>query len=220
MVIAGSTANPEGVSGSGGNSAVKEAFRTPAVQRAIQRLRTKNANLLDLAGGSVLAHDMYEYFVKPIFKNALAAGDQQLMQLHAGGPTTRNGRSFGHPVYTWFMHAAATRCVDDYLKTHIRNILDSDDIKKFSEYLNRNHPADGGYGYLKRKFSQRIQHYYIINRLQEIDNFKKNHNNLNAITNIAGVLNDFQDAVAMKSENVKPKMYRLQHPAYVAQITL
>ena len=218
-VIPGATENPQGVLGGGGGGATKEAFRNPAVQRAIQRLRTKNSNLLDLAGGSLLAHDMYEYYVKPLFQKSLAAGDQDLRGLHAGGPSVRNGKAYGHPAYTWLMHAAATRCVDDYLRRHIYYILPQDELQKLANHLATN-PADGGYGYLKRRFSQRINHYYIINRLTEIQGFNPVNKDIRSIIGIAGVLNDFQDAVAMKAENTKPKFYRLNHPAYVVPFNL
>ena len=206
-VIPGGTANPQGVQG-GGTGGVKDAFRLPAVQRAIQRLRTKNTNLLDLAGGSVLTHDIKEYFIKPLFKRELAKGHPDLNNLHRGGTNSR----YGHPMYTWFMNACVSRAVNDWLWRHVVYILPEDELEKLAAHLNTR-PADGGYGYLKRRFSQRINHYYVINRLQEIADFGKPSSDMNTLAKIAGVTNDLQDAIAMKSNNISPKVYRAQHPA-------
>ena len=161
---------PSGGNTKQGKQPRSAAYDDPQVARTITRLRQKLANLEDLQSGSLMRNDVYKYLIKPKFGQALQAGNTMLTALH--GPAKQVGnRTVGSPQYTWFLNAVAGRVCDQFILT-AANIIFGPTSREFGAKViagaNNYRGADGVPGYLKRRYSQTINRYWVYHRLGTI----------------------------------------------------
>ena len=184
----------------GGNTGLDPYTKS---QRTIAKLRQKLTNLEDLQKGSLIRNDIYKYLVKPVLGDEANRSGTGLNQLR--GPLKqvgKSGRSFGSPQYTWFLNAATQRVIDSFLLAHAKEIFG-----RFVDDQNNNKAlagaagytgADGVPGYLKKRCARLIDNWWMYNRLQNIEGFKKITSV--HISSLPGANADYQDALnAFKS---------------------
>ena len=204
------------VSGQRGRPA---AYDDPSVARTIARLRTNLANLEDLSKGSLLKNDYYQYCVKPSIQ-AVVDSDSDLRALHSGGSQDKNGRVYGHPNYTWFLNACATRCVDNFIKNNFNSIFGNGKLsEKVTAAMLDHDNGDNGLGYCKRQFSNYIKRYYVSHRLQLMDDMTSV--DWSDIKKIRGVMDDYNRAMTAKRQGLKVGEYnnRMKYGAPLSSIS-
>ena len=186
----------------GGRLNKNPAFNDGQVRGYISKLKERINNLADKGNKSLITSDALEYCIKPACRAGLTT-NPALSQLFAGGPQ-RNGVQYGHPFYSWFMHAAASECVSMWIQGNI------DDIFGKTGPLRQKYEAgvakvrqNGGnvVNYLKRTFSRPIKTAYVSIRKDMItDTWRKSSTSVLGLESIQGLLNL---ALAAKRANAK-----------------
>ena len=148
-------------------------FDDPQVRAYTAKLRERINNLADKGDKSLLTTDALEYCVKPACRAALEANSNpQLAALYAGGPK-RNEVQYGHPFYSWFLHAAASQCVTQFIDGNLDDIFGASGNlrQKFNEGVAKVRQNGGDVAnYVKRTFSRPIKTAYVSKRPDIIQN--------------------------------------------------
>ena len=178
-------------------------FDDPQVRAYTAKLRERINNLADKGDKSLLTTDALEYCVKPACRAALESNSNPaLAQLYAGGPK-RNEVQYGHPFYSWFLHAAASQCVTDFIDGNVDDIFGTGALRqKLNEGVAKVR-ANGGdiANYVKRTFSRPIKTAYVSKRMDIIQNtWGKSSSQILGLESIQGLLNL---ALAAKRANAK-----------------
>ena len=158
----------------GGRRNTNPSFADPQVRAYTAKLKERIKNLADKGTKSVITSDALEYAVKPACRAALAS-NPALQQLFADGPV-RNNIQYGHQLYSWFLHAAATECVSQWIMNNIDEIFGtSGPLRQKVNAGVAKVQSNGGnvVNYLKRTFSRPIKTYYVSVRLDSIQNMWK-----------------------------------------------
>ena len=147
-------------------------FDDPQVRAYTAKLRERINNLADKGDKSLLTTDALEYCVKPACRAALEANSNpQLAALYAGGPK-RNEVQYGHPFYSWFLHAAASQCVTQFIDGNADDIFGTGALRqKVNEGVAKVRQNGGDIAnYVKRTFSRPIKTAYVSKRPDIIQN--------------------------------------------------
>ena len=180
------------------------SFNDPQVKAYTAKLRERINNLADKGNKSLLTTDALEYCVKPACRTALESNSNpQLAALYAGGPK-RNEVQYGHPFYSWFLHAAASQCVTDFIDGNIDGIFGASGPlrQKLNEGAAKVQQRGGDVAnYVKRTFSRPIKTAYVSKRPDIIQNtWVRLSPQILAQPSIQGLL---QLALAAKQANAK-----------------
>ena len=154
----------------GGRLNKNPAFNDGQVRGYISKLKERINNLADKDNKSIITSDALEYCIKPACRAGLAT-NTALQQLFAGGPQ-RNGVQYGHPFYSWFMHAAASQCVTQFIDGNADDIFGTGALRqKVTEGVAKVQQRGGDVAnYVKRTFSRPIKTAYISKRPDIIQN--------------------------------------------------
>ena len=186
----------------GGRLNKNPAFNDGQVRGYISKLKERINNLADKGNKSLITSDALEYCIKPACRAGLTT-NTALQQLFAGGPQ-RNGVQYGHPFYSWFMHAAASECVSMWIQGNIDDIFGkTGPLRQKYEAGVQKVRQNGGnvVNYLKRTFSRPIKTAYVSIRKDMItDTWRKSSTTVLGLENIQGLLNL---ALAAKRANAK-----------------
>ena len=188
----------------GGRRNTNPSFADPQVRAYTAKLKERIKNLADKGTKSVITSDALEYAVKPACRAALAT-NPALQQLFADGPV-RNNIQYGHQLYSWFLHAAATECVSQWIMNNIDEIFGT--TGPLRQKVNAGVAKVQGNGgnvanYLKRTFSRPIKTYYVSVRLDSIQNmWKQVGQQLLGNQNIQALLNDALQAKQAGAKSV------------------